>query len=160
MRDEYEVEVRRDEQGWQGEVVDLPGSATWHPKSLAGLRRSLAEAIVLADELLDEDIDEVLSRLVLRLAGDADGELVEVTRKRRIAAAAAVADAEALTERTVTRLRGRMSVRDIAALTGVSPARVSQIAAAQERLIGHSARKPGVESALKGRARVEGNVKR
>jgi hypothetical protein len=126
----YVAEVHREGKAWVGEVPALDGATTWHPKSLRGLRRSLAEVIVLVEDLPDEAIDDIESRIVFRLAGDdADAQLVSETQRKRTAAAAARAEAEAATITAVRQLHGRqISDRDIAVLTGLSHQRVSQIA--------------------------------
>lgn len=125
---EYRARVQREgTKAWTGEIPGLAGTSTWHPSSLAGLRHSLAEAIVLAEDLPDEALDDVAARIEFTLA-DADGKLVEDTRKKRKAAEQQRVEAEQITATAVHTLRQRnFSTRDIAALTGVSHQRVAQI---------------------------------
>lgn len=125
---QYEARVQREgKKAWSGEVPGLAGTSTWHPSSLSGLRRSLAEAIVLAEDLPDEAVEAVEGRIEFVLTGT-DGTLVEKTRKKRAQAEQQRAEAEQLTVTTVHTLRkAQFSNRDIAALTGLSHQRVAQI---------------------------------
>ena len=65
MRDTYTAKVHREGTAWVGTVPDLEGVHSWHPKSLAGLRQGLAEAIVLAENLPDDEIGDVAACIVL-----------------------------------------------------------------------------------------------
>jgi len=130
VRGTYNATARREGTAWVGAVPDLEGVHTWHPRSLAGLRQGLAEAIVMAEDLPDSAIPEVASRICL----DVDFPVGEVTavaqdaRRKREIAAQAQRDAEEATFEAVHRLTvAGLSARDAGIVLGISHQRVAQL---------------------------------
>lgn len=137
MREQYRATVHREDGAWVGQVPDLEGVHSWHPKTLAGLRQGLAEAIVLAEDLPDEAIGEVVERIAM----DVDFPNPEITaladlaRAKRTAAAKAQRDAESATEAAVRELTSAgLSARDTGAVLGISHQRVAQLASKHRRV--------------------------
>ncbi len=127
--DTYRVIITRDDGHWLADVPSLHGAHTY-ARSLAALDQAVREVVVLAADLPDE----AMPGLVLEFeyhTGDTslDATTREVRQLRRqadeIAAAATARTSEAAAELVA---RG-MSVRDVAALLGISPQRVSQLTA-------------------------------
>ncbi len=121
----WTVAVTREGDKWLGECVELPYAHTWAP-SLSRLRAYMSEAIILAADLPDDAEPEL--RLV---AGpDVDGELVrgfELARRREQLDEAA-AELRADTSAATRSLRAAgYSMRDVAALLGITPGRVAQL---------------------------------
>jgi DNA-binding NarL/FixJ family response regulator len=125
----YRVVVTREDGRWLADVPDLQGAHTY-ARSLPGLDQAVREVIVLAADLPDE----AMPKLVIDYdyhTGDPelDSTAMEVRRLRRQADELAAA-ATAQTEQAAIRLVARgLSVRDAAALLGISPQRVSQLTA-------------------------------
>ena len=127
--DAYRVIITRDDGHWLADVPSLRGAHTY-ARSLPALDQAVREVVVLAADLPDE----AMPGLVLEFeyhTGDArlDATTREVRQLRRqadeIAAAATARTSEAAAELVA---RG-LSVRDVAALLGISPQRVSQLTA-------------------------------
>jgi predicted RNase H-like HicB family nuclease/DNA-binding CsgD family transcriptional regulator len=127
--DTYRVVVTREDGQWLADVPSLEGAHTY-ARSLPSLDQAVREVVVLAADLPDEAIP------ALRLdyeyhTGDAnlDTTAREVRQLRREAEELAAA-AAARTSRAAAELVARgLSVRDVAALLGISPQRVSQLTA-------------------------------
>jgi len=125
----YRVVVTREDGHWLADVPGLEGAHTY-ARSLPALDHAIREVVVLAAGLPDE----AMPGLVLEYdyqTGDPelDTTALEVRRLRREADEVAAA-ATARTAQVAAQLAARgMSVRDIAALLGISPQRVSQLAA-------------------------------
>jgi predicted RNase H-like HicB family nuclease len=125
----YRVVATREDGHWLADVPDLQGAHTY-ARSLPGLDQAVREVIVLAADLPDE----AMPKLVIDYdyhTGDSelDSTAMEVRRLRRQADELAAA-ATAQTEQAAIRLVARgLSVRDAAALLGISPQRVSQLTA-------------------------------
>jgi len=127
--DTYRVVVTREDGQWLADVPSLEGAHTY-ARSLPTLDQAVREVVVLAADLPDE----VMPVLVLDYeyhTGDASLDVTaqEVRQLRReadeLAAAAATRTGRAAAELVA---RG-LSVRDVAALLGISPQRVSQLTA-------------------------------
>lgn len=125
----YRVVITREDGHWLAEVPSLLGAHTY-ARSLPALDQAVREVVVLAADLPDE----AMPGLVLEYeyhTGDAnlDRTAQEVRQLRRqadeIASAAAARTSEVAAELVA---RG-LSVRDVAALLGISPQRVSQLTA-------------------------------
>lgn len=124
----YEVVVTREDNQWLADVPTVPGTHTF-ASSLGGLRRSVREVIVLMDDLPDDAEPEITFRF--EVDDDAVRSAVEVAQ-RRDALAAAEAELRAQTLDAIHALKsGGHSVRDVAALVGLTPGRVSQVAPAR-----------------------------
>lgn len=131
MRDTYTAKVHREGTAWVGTVPDLEGVHSWHPKSLAGLRQGLAEAIVLAEDLPDDAIAEVAARIDLDVDfGDRDVDAIAgVAAGKREVAARATREAEEATVEAVRKLTDiGLSNRDVGVVLGISHQRVAQLA--------------------------------
>ena len=125
----YAVVVTREDGHWLADVPELAGAHTYG-RSLPALDRAVRAVIVLAADLADE----AMPGLVLDYSYDTgdpvlDATALEVRRLRRqadeLAAAVTARTAEVAAQLVV---RG-LSVRDVAALLGISPQRVSQLTA-------------------------------
>lgn len=125
----YGVVVTREDGHWLADVPELAGAHTY-ARSLPALDQAVREVIVLAADLPDE----ALPGLVLDYSYDTgdpdlDATALEVRRLRRQADELAAA-VTARTGEVAAQLVARgLSVRDVAALLGISPQRVSQITA-------------------------------
>ena len=125
----YRVVVTREEGHWLADVPALEGAHTY-ARSLPALDQAVREVVVLAADLPDEDMPGLVFEYEYH-TGDAslDATAREVRELRHradeIAAAAAARTGEAAAQ-LVTR---GLSVRDVAALLGISPQRVSQLTA-------------------------------
>jgi DNA-binding NarL/FixJ family response regulator len=128
-RDTYRVIVTRDDGHWLADVPSLQGAHTY-ARSLPALDQAVREVVVLAADLPDEAMPDLVLEFEYH-TGDASLDVTtrEVRQLRRqadeIAAAATARTSEAAAELVA---RG-MSVRDVAALLGISPQRVSQLTA-------------------------------
>lgn len=125
----YGVVVTREDGHWLADVPELAGAHTY-ARSLPALDQAVREVIVLAADLPDE----AMPGLVLDYSYDTgdpdlDATALEVRRLRRQADELAAA-VTARTGEVAAQLVARgLSVRDVAALLGISPQRVSQITA-------------------------------
>jgi len=123
----YQVIVTREGSAWLADIPELEGAHTY-AQTLPALDRAVREAVVLADDRPDEDMP------ALRLAYDyrTGDPAVDVTAAEvRILREKANQLAEAATVRTSAAARllvhQGFSVRDAAAILGISPQRVSQL---------------------------------
>ena len=127
--DTYRVVVTREDGYWLADVPSLEGAHTY-ARSLPNLDQAVREVVVLAADLPDEAMPSLRLEYEYH-TGDAslDATALEVRQLRRqadeIAAAAVVRTGQAAAELVA---RG-LSVRDVAALLGISPQRVSQLTA-------------------------------
>jgi DNA-binding NarL/FixJ family response regulator len=127
--DAYRVIVTRDDGHWLADVPALQGAHTY-ARSLSALDQAVREVVVLAADLPDEAMPGLALEFEYQ-TGDAslDATTREVRQLRRqadeISASATARTSEAAAELVA---RG-MSVRDVAALLGISPQRVSQLTA-------------------------------
>jgi predicted RNA binding protein YcfA (HicA-like mRNA interferase family) len=125
----YGVVVTREDGHWLADVPELAGAHTY-ARSLPALDQAVREVIVLAAGLPDE----AMPGLVLDYRYDTgdpdlDATALEVRRLRRQADELAAA-VTARTAQVAAQLVARgLSVRDVAALLGISPQRVSQLTA-------------------------------
>jgi predicted RNA binding protein YcfA (HicA-like mRNA interferase family) len=125
----YGVVVTREDGHWLADVPALAGAHTY-ARSLPALDQAVREVIVLAADLPDE----AMPGLVLDYRYDTgdpelDATALEVRRLRRQADELAAA-VTARTGEVAAQLVARgLSVRDVAALLGISPQRVSQLTA-------------------------------
>ena len=125
----YRVVVTREEGHWLADVPALEGAHTYS-RSLPALDQAVREVVVLAADLPDEAMPSLMFEYEYH-TGDAslDATAREVRelrhRANEIAATAAVRTGEAASKLVTQGL----SVRDVAALLGISPQRVSQLTA-------------------------------
>lgn len=125
----YAVVVTREGDHWLADVPALRGAHTY-ARSLPALDQAVREVIVLAADLPDE----AMPRLVLDYHYDTgdpdlDATALEVRRLRRQADELAAAVTARTSEAAVRLVARGLSVRDVAALLGISPQRVSQLTA-------------------------------
>ena len=127
--DTYRVVVTREDGQWLADVPSLEGAHTY-ARSLPTLDQAVREVVVLAADLPDEAMPVLVLDYEYH-TGDASLDVTaqEVRQLRReadeLAAAAATRTGRAAAELVA---RG-LSVRDVAALLGISPQRVSQLTA-------------------------------
>jgi hypothetical protein len=128
-RPAYRVVVTREDGQWLADVPELPGAHTC-ARSLPSLDRAAREAVVLAADLPDEAMPDLVLDYDYRTGDpDLDATALEVRRLRRQADELA-ATAASRTGQAAAQLVARgLSVRDVAALLGISPQRVSQLTA-------------------------------
>ena len=125
----YQVVASRDDGHWLADVPELQGAHTY-ARSLPTLDQAVREVIVLAADLPDGAMPELVIDYDYHTGDpELDSIAVEVRRLRReadeLSAAAAVRTGQAAVKLVA---RG-LSVRDAAALLGISPQRVSQLTA-------------------------------
>ena len=123
----YRVVVTREDGAWLADVPELEGAHTY-ARTLPALDRAVREVVVMAADRPDEDMP------ALRLAyeyrtGDPDVDTTAAkVRALREEADQLVATAIARTAAAAELLVARgLPVRDVAAMLGISPQRVSQI---------------------------------
>lgn len=140
MSTTYHVVVTREGDSWLADVPQLPGVHTW-ARTLPKLEEYAREAIAQAEDL------PVGAEAGLALewdfrSGDPDVDTqAAMLRDRRAELERAERDLARQTAELARSLRGRLSVRDTAAVLGVSPQRISQVA--PERRTGRAARRRG-----------------
>ena len=127
--DTYRVVVTREDGHWLADVPELEGAHTY-ARSLPALDQAVREVIVLAAGLPDEAMPDLALDYDYHTGDpELDTTALEVRRLRRQAGELAAA-ATARTSQAAGQLAARgLSVRDIAALLGISPQRVSQLTA-------------------------------
>ncbi len=125
----YRVVATREDGHWLADVPGLRGSHTY-ARSLPALDRAVREVVVLAAGLPDEAMPGLALDYDYQTGDpELDATALEVRRLRRETDEIAAA-ATARTSQAAAQLAARgLSVRDIAALLGISPQRVSQLAA-------------------------------
>jgi hypothetical protein len=123
----YRVVVAREDGAWLADIPELPGAHTY-ARTLPALDRAVREVVVLAADRPDEDMPALRLAYEYRTGDpDVDTTAAEVRALREEAdqlAATATARTSAAAELLVAR---GMSVRDVAAMLGISPQRVSQL---------------------------------
>lgn len=129
MSDEptYTVIVTREDDHWLADVPDLEGAHTY-ARTLPALDQAVREVVVLAADRPDEDVPELRIDYHYR-TGDPqiDLDAAEV-RTLRVRADELSATASARTSVAATALVALgLPFRDVAAILGISPQRVSQI---------------------------------
>jgi hypothetical protein len=119
----YAVLVTRDGDNWLADVPSVPGAHSF-ARSLEGHARSVREVVVLMDDLPDDAAVELDFHFEV-----ADESVIEAERLRRIRKDIHRAESElvAATARLVGDLSKSYSVRDTAAMLGVTAGRVSQM---------------------------------
>jgi len=125
----YRVVVTREDRQWLADVPGLQGAHTY-ARSLPSLDQAVREVVVLAADLPDEAMPELVLDYDYHTGDpDLDATALQVRRLRREADDLA-ATAAARTSQAAAQLVARgLSVRDVAALLGISPQRVSQLTA-------------------------------
>lgn len=123
MSKPYEVDITREDGQWLADVPAVPGAHTF-ARSIPSLLASVREVIILMDDL-DDDAD--VKTIEFYKLDDAELQLAAELATRRQELAAAEADLLARTNELAGSLSKRYSVRDVAAMLGISPGRVSQI---------------------------------
>src|SRR6266705_4949458 len=125
----FRVVVTREDGQWLADMPDLPGAHTY-ARSLPGLDQAVREVVVLAADLPDEAMPGLALDYDYR-TGDAglDATALEVRQLRRQAGELAAAAAARTAQAAAELVAGGLSVRDVAALLGISPQRVSQLTA-------------------------------
>ena len=128
-RHAFRVVVTREDGQWLADVPELHGAHTY-ARSLPSLDQAVREVVVLAADLPDEAMPELVLDYDYHTGDpELDATALEVRRLRRQADDLTAA-ATARTGHAAVQLVARgLSVRDVAALLGVSPQRVSQLTA-------------------------------
>ena len=126
---EFRVVVTREDGRWLADMPELQGAHTY-ARSLPSLDQAVREVVVLAADLPDEAMPELVLDYDYHTGDpELDATALEVRRLRRQADDLATA-AAARTGQVAAQLVARgLSVRDVAALLGISPQRVSQLTA-------------------------------
>lgn len=125
----YRVTVSREDGRWLADLPELQGAHTY-ARSLPTLDQAVREVIVLAADLPDEAMPELVIDYDYHTGDpELDVAAAEVRRLRQQADELS-ASVTARTGQAAARLIARgLSVRDAAALLGISPQRVSQLTA-------------------------------
>ena len=128
-RPAYRVVVTRADGQWLADVPELQGAHTY-ARSLPSLDHAVREVVVLAADLPDAAMPELVLDYDYHTGDpDLDATALEV-RRLRLQADELAAAAAARTGQAAAQLVARgLSVRDVAALLGISPQRVSQLTA-------------------------------
>jgi DNA-binding NarL/FixJ family response regulator len=125
----YRVVVTREDGRWLADVPGLPGAHTY-ARSLPSLDQAVREAVVLAAGVPDEAMPDLVLDYDYHTGDpDLDATALEVRRLRRQADDLAAAAASATGQAAAQLVARGLSVRDVAALLGISPQRVSQLTA-------------------------------
>ena len=120
----YIVNVSREGDAWLADVPAVPGAHTY-AHSLEGLTKAVREVVILMDDLPEDH------PVVLDFHYDVADELViEAEQLRRLREDIGRREAELVAEtaRLAASLTSHYSVRDTAAMLGITPGRVSQVA--------------------------------
>lgn len=127
--DTYRVIITRDDDHWLADVPSLQGAHTY-ARSLPKLDQAVREVVVLAADLPDDAMPDLVLEFEYH-TGDAslDATTREIRQLRRHAEEMAAAAATRTSEAAAELVARGMSVRDVAALLGISPQRVSQLTA-------------------------------
>jgi DNA-binding NarL/FixJ family response regulator len=127
--DAYRVVITREDGRWLADVPSMQGAHTY-ARSLPALDQAVREVVVLAADLPDEAMPGLMLEYEYH-TGDAslDAATHEVRQLRRQADEIAAAAAARTSEAAVELVARGLSVRDVAALLGISPQRVSQLTA-------------------------------
>jgi DNA-binding CsgD family transcriptional regulator len=123
----YRVIVTREGDAWLADVPELEGAHTF-ARTLPALDRAVREVVVMAVDRPDEDMPALQLAYDYR-TGDPDIDVTATEiRTLREQAGQLSATAAARTGAAAALLVDRgLSVRDIAAILGISPQRVSQL---------------------------------
>jgi hypothetical protein len=125
----YRVNVTREQGQWLADVPELQGAHTY-ARSLPTLDQAVREVIVLAADLPDEAMPELVIDYDYHTGDpELDVAAVEVRRLRRQADELAATAATRTGQAAAKLIAKGLSVRDAAALLGISPQRVSQLTA-------------------------------
>jgi predicted RNase H-like HicB family nuclease len=125
----YRVVVTRQDGQWLADVPELQGAHTF-ARSLPALDQAAREVIVLAADLPDEAMPELLIDYDYHTGDQELDRTAAEVRQLRQQASELAASAAARTGQAAADLVARgLSVRDAAALLGISPQRVSQLTA-------------------------------
>lgn len=124
----YEVVITREDGNWLADVPSVPGAHTW-ARSLAALIDEVRDVIILMDDLDEHASVETILRI------NVDDDLIQDAAQLRAERERLAAAEQSIQCRTAEILApladAGFSVRDTAALIGVSPGRVSQLAKAR-----------------------------
>lgn len=126
----YRVNVTRERDAWLADVPDVAGAHTF-ARSLSALQRSVREVIVLMTDRPDGALDDFDLDVRYEI-GDSSAAVAAARRARAEAERAERACAEAIRQ-AVAELPASLSVRDVAALLGVSHQRVAQVRTERSR---------------------------
>jgi DNA-binding NarL/FixJ family response regulator len=128
-RHAHRVVVTREDGQWLADVPELQGTHTY-ARSLPSLDQAVREAVVLAAGLPDEAMPDLVLDYDYHTGDpDLDATALEVRRLRRQADELAAAAASRTGQAAAQLVARGLSVRDVAALLGISPQRVSQLTA-------------------------------
>lgn len=123
----YRVIVTREDGTWLADVPELEGAHTY-ARTLPALDRAVREVVVMAADRPDEEMPALQLAYDYR-TGDPDVDVTAAEiRTLRVRADQLAATATARTSAAAALLVERgLSVRDVAAMLGISPQRVSQL---------------------------------
>lgn len=125
----YRVVVTREDGQWLADIPEFQGAHTF-ARSLPTLDQAAREVIVLAADLPDEAMPELLIDYDYHTGDqELDRTAQEVRQLRQQASELAAAAAARTGQAAADLVAVGLSVRDAAALLGISPQRVSQLTA-------------------------------
>ncbi|MGH4010479.1 MAG: type II toxin-antitoxin system HicB family antitoxin [Pseudonocardiaceae bacterium] len=123
----YRVIVTREDGAWLADIPELEGAHTY-ARTLPALDRAVREVVVMADDRPDEDMPALQLDYDYRTGDPAVDVTAAEIRILREEADQLAATATARTSAAARLLVHRgFSVRDAAAILGISPQRVSQL---------------------------------
>lgn len=126
----YEVVITREGDNWLADVPSVPGAHTW-ARSLAALINEVRDVIILMDDL--DDHASVETRLRFAVDDETIQEAARIRAEReRLNKAETALHCHTMAILAPLANAG-LSVRDSAALVGISPGRVSQLTKAASR---------------------------
>ena len=123
----YDVTVDREDGQWTAQAVDFPEALDF-ASNLRALKSGMIDAIILAADLPDDATVE-LRFLPGKTLDDVLTRALELSETRRILHVQEQELLDATKENVTLLLREGYSVRDVAALTGITHGRVSQLVA-------------------------------
>ena len=124
----YRVAVTREGDHWLADVPELPGAHTY-ARTLPALEREVREVIALAEDLPEGAEPQIRVEFDIHTGDDELDADTAAVRLQRVRLAEQERELSVRTLAVVRRLRdGRMPVRDVAKIVGISAQRVSQIA--------------------------------
>lgn len=127
----YTVTATREDGHWLADVHDLEGAHTF-ARTLPALDQAVREVVVLAADRPDEDMPRLRIDFHYRTGSpELDLEATEVRSLRTQADALAAVVGERTSVVATALVERGFPVRDVAAMLGISPQRVSQITRAQ-----------------------------
>lgn len=125
----YTVRFEHEDNGtWSAYAVEVPGAHSWG-RSIAGATRQVTDAIATMRDLTEEETASIKITPTFVLNNQDMEALVVTARQHREKLEAAQAEASDSLRSAVAAISDSFSMRDVAAMTGVTHSRIQQIEA-------------------------------